>query len=1004
VSVTAKLLGSASLCHNGTWLESPHGKTSALLYYLTYQDTWVSRDHLIYLFWPDTLERNARNNLRRLLSAIRDLDYTEGIEIEATRVRWSIDSDIKTFKQNLAKQKWARAVELYQDELLQGFKPSAPEFENWLELERQELRTLWRNAVLTLANDFETKEQYGQAAEVLKYLQETEPFGEIVFRRYLTNLQQSGQQQKALEVFESFKNSLERDYDNMPEWETLELIGAIRQGKVLVKTATATKRETSVTNTETKPSHNLPVQATRFVGRETEQKKLTELLTDPNCRLVTIIALGGMGKTRLALEVAKSHLEHFGQVCFVSFAAVASPDLMVYTLADELELSLFGSQSPKEQVLDYLKNKKLLLVLDNLEHLLSGVDLISDILATASEIKILATSRESLDLQSENLFDLYGLMVPDPNSSGADSFDSLQLFAERAKHNRLDFVLEHNLQAVTRICQLVGGMPLAIELAASWSRLLSPEEIAKELEQSLEILSTSTLDLAERHHRMQSVFEASWHRLSEDEQRALRKLSVFQDGFDREAAQAVTELNMPILLSLVNKSFLWRDTSGRFSQHPLVLHYVGQKAKDYPNEVRQIGEKHGLYYLHMVEGRAFDLGTQKGQEAREVLDNELPNIRAAWDWALRETRVGEIKHYTKVLGEFFAFEHNHEGVAIFKRAVAALDETNPEHHAALGYVLSQQAWHELIMDGNPKSIIENTQRGLALLAPLEEFPGMLLGQVTLGTVLGEQGEFGKAKDILTEALSLARTYGSPSDIGWVLNRLSIPEGELGDFSEMSTLMGSNLKELRGLGDLPNLCLGLSIVGSYLVANNRLDEGEKLLLESLELGQKTAVVPVPALTELARLAYKRSDFQKAERFALAAYEAALKHHDEASKAINLAIQGKVKLAQGSLGEAEYLLVKSLSLSWAVNMPLPVAHSLVYLAELSIAKGQVKQAATLLSFLSHYRIIEKRDRDEAIKFLEQARQHSSPRAFSQAQEESKTLTLEAIVTEILARRIG
>ena len=149
------------------------------------------------------------------------------------------------------------------------------------------------------------------------------------------------------------------------------------------------------------------------------------------------------------------------------------------------------------------------------EHLLSGVDLISDILATAPKIKVLATSRERLELQSEHLFDLYGLTVPNANSFDVHNFDALQLFAERTRHNRLEFVLEQHLQAVTRICHLVGGMPLAIELAASWSRLLNPNEIVTELKQNLDLLSTSTRDLPERHHSMRMVFEVSWQRLSE---------------------------------------------------------------------------------------------------------------------------------------------------------------------------------------------------------------------------------------------------------------------------------------------------------------------------------------------------------------------------------------------------------------------------------------------------------------------------------------------------------
>jgi tetratricopeptide (TPR) repeat protein len=333
---------------------------------------------------------------------------------------------------------------------------------------------------------------------------------------------------------------------------------------------------------------------------------------------------------------------------------------------------------------------------------------------------------------------------------------------------------------------------------------------------------------------------------------------------------------------------------------------------------------------------------------------------------------------------------------MFRQTVAMLDESNPEHHAALGYALIYQSRHEYFLDHDAKEI---TQRGLALLEPLKEYSGIVTGYITLGDFTSARGDFTKAKEIYAAALGLVRTYGSPSDIGYILNRLSIAERELGSLSEVCALMNPTLKELRELGDLGNLTFGLTIFGSYLVDNNRLDEGEKLLLESLDIGQKTAIVPVPTLSDLSRLAYKRGNFEQAETFAQEVYETASKVGDEGFKATALAIRGGVKLAQGHLGEAEQLIVESLRLGWVANISLVVSNSLVFLADLSIAKGNIKQAVTWLSFLSRYPVMEKRDRDEAIKLLEEMKNQLSARDFTQAQEESKSLTLEGIVTEIL-----
>jgi DNA-binding SARP family transcriptional activator len=1000
MEIYGRLLGAPRVRVSEAWYDLPQTKASALLLYLAYSGEWLSREELLYIFYPDTPEAPARTSFRQLLTAVRKFPYSQGLESQDTRLRWQIETNVAAFKQALLQEKWPKALELYQGEFLHGFQPyDLREFDNWLALERQTLHAMWRKAGLTFAGELAITERSSLAAEVLASVYKADVLDEEVLRVYLESLYGSGQKGQALETFTTFKNTLRHELSSEPEASTLELMTLIQNDKPLGATGSVTVK-TRVQ--EIKSHHNLPVQPTEFVGRETEKAKLAHLLTDPSCRLLTIVASGGMGKTRLALEVAKAQLENFAGVCFVSFAAVASPEVIVYTLADALKLSLFGSKPPKEQVLDYLKNKRMLLVLDNLEHLLSSIDLISDILVASSEIKILATSRERLGLQSEHLFDLFGLSVSDVNGSDAHSSDALQLFAERAKHNRLDFVLEQHLQAVTRICQLVGGMPLAIELAASWSRLLSPEEIAKELEQNLDILATSTRDLPERHHNMRSVFEVSWQRLSAEEKTALRKLSVFQGGFTREAARAIAEIDLPILLSLVNKSFVWRDTLGRFSQHPLLLQYLQHKANDYPDEKKHIEEKPGLYYLELVKELVLYLQTQKHRETQEILDKEQANIRAAWDWMLREKRVEDIRRYARAFYALF-IDRPYEGENLFRQAVAVLDENNPDHHAALGYAIIYQLRYEAGRTGSIDPFFaEKIKRGLALLEPHKEYPGILMAHEALAAFVWGHGDFARVKGHLLIELELARKYGNHVELSWCLSGLMLLEREMGfSFSEVSALMRDYLIELRELGNLSSLGFALCVFGAYLVYNDTLEEGEKLLRESLNMLRTTDTEASAPCADLARSAYKRRDFDGAERYAREAYGEAVKTHYEFMKATALAIWGRVKLAQGHVQEAERLMLESLRLGHSENLPIALSHSLLVLAELSVVKGNVKQGVCWLSFLKHYQAIEKRDRDEAIKILEQAKEQLSARAFSQAQKESKALTLETIVTGILER---
>lgn len=991
-----RLLGSPQLRVGETWYDPPLTKASALLFYLACRGGWVSRDELLYVFYPDSPETPARSSFRHLLTAVRRLPYSEGLETQDSRVRWQIETDVDQFKKAVNEEKWTKALELYQGELLQNFNPhDLSEFDNWLALERQTLHSSWRNASLTFANELAASERHALAAEVLAALYKADSLDEDVLRVYLETLYLSNQRGKALEIFDNYKNTLHHELSSEVEASTLELVTLIREDKPLqARSSVAVKTRVAEFPDVIKPHHNLPVQPTEFIGRELEKAKLAALFAEKTCRLVTIVAPGGMGKTRLAIEVAKTQLEHFSESCFVSFAAVASPDLMVYTLADALELSLFGATAPREQVLDYLKNKKLFLVFDNLEHLLADVDFLNEILATSAELKILATSRERLSLQSEHLFDLYGLTV-----EGSHDSDALRLFAERAKHNRLDFVLEQTLEAVTKICQLVGGMPLAIELAASWSRLLTPSEIVTELEGNFDLLSSQSRDLLERHHSMRGVFEVSWQRLSEEEQRALRKLSVFQGGFTKEAARAVADADLTLLLSLLNKSFVWRDAAGRFSQHPLIHQYALQKAIDYPEEKKQLEEKHGLYYLELVKELAQGLRTRSGKETYRLLEKDFPNIRAAWNWTLRETRVEEIKRYVQVLLVFLDSHNNYEGVAMFKQTVAALDEGNPKHHAALGYALIYQAWLENRLNYNANSLIELTQHGITLLEPLNEYSGISWGLMNLGGVATDQGDFVKAKELFTTALNLARAHGKPLDIARALYLLSMNEVELNSFAEVKALMPTRLEELREIGDVPSLGNSLAVFGYYLVENDQLDEGEKLLQESLDFVRTSDFYATPLLTRLAKLAYRRGDFSRSETLAREAFEITSKYGFMNARAIALAVLGRVKLAQGHLGEAEQLMIEGLKLAWDATMLFAVSYALLSLAELNITKGHVKQGVRLLSFISRLSAIEKFERNEALKLLEKAKEQLSPRAFSEAQEASKSLTLEQIVTEIL-----
>jgi DNA-binding SARP family transcriptional activator len=483
VATYAKLLGRAAIRHEGRWLQPPAGKTSALLYFLAYNGDWVRRDELTYLFWPDSTEDEARRNLRRILTTIRALPYANAFESDARRLRWSIDTDVHAFQQALSGQRLATAAELYEGALLDGLGlPSSPEFERWLELERQACHERWRLSLLEWSTEFEAVDRFREAGEVLARLYRADAFDEEVLRRYVRALHASGQRTKALEAFNAFTASLKTELGAEPEHATAEIGDAIRRGQPCA----FTPPETTVTNADPKPrpKHNLAAQPTAFIGRDADRAKLTAVLGEPTTRLVTIVGPGGMGKTRLAVEVARAQVDGFEHgVFFVGFDSVVSPELMAYAVADVLGFSFFGARSPEEQLREHLRSKELLLVLDNLEHLLAGLQWISDLLESAAGVTILATSRERLNVRAERVFDLASLPVPDDGEHEAEHCDAVRLFAQSAAAVKSGFSPDAaNVSAVVRICRLVHGLPLAIEMAARWLRTLDPDAIATELE------------------------------------------------------------------------------------------------------------------------------------------------------------------------------------------------------------------------------------------------------------------------------------------------------------------------------------------------------------------------------------------------------------------------------------------------------------------------------------------------------------------------------------------
>jgi predicted ATPase len=416
-------------------------------------------------------------------------------------------------------------------------------------------------------------------------------------------------------------------------------------------------------------SHNLPSASTPFIDRAQELADIAQRLADPACRLLTLVGPGGMGKTRLALHSAADYLAHNkADACFVSLASVDSPGLLASTIATALNISAYSPDDPHIQIANALRDKKMLLVLDNFEVLLEGVGLLVSLLAQTSHLKLMVTSRERLNVQEEWVLPIEGMPYPaEHESEMIEDFSAVRLFTQSARRIQPAFILTNHRQAVIDICQRVEGMPLALELAASWLRVMMPEQIASQLEKNLDFLTTPLRNIPERHRSVRAVFDYSWELLSDVERTVLMKFSIFRGGFELDAAQYVADASLPILAALADKSLIRLNAVGRYDLHELLRQYSFEKLKE-AGDAATTAHAHLDFILKLAEQAESSVYGPEQIRWFDRLEAEHGNIHAALSWSLESGQAEKGLQLAAALGWFWQLRlHLHEGAQWFER-------------------------------------------------------------------------------------------------------------------------------------------------------------------------------------------------------------------------------------------------------------------------------------------------------------------------------------------------
>lgn len=779
-------------------------KTEALLYYLAATGHPHSRDALASLLWSDMPDAQAKRNLTKALSTLRRL-IDPYLVFERQDVAFNRDVphqlDVHLFEMAVTKASehagdlasLREAMALYRGDFLDGFfvKDAAP-FEEWALAERERLRELMLGKLDELIAHHAARTEYAIAKDYARRLLELDPWRESAHRQMMTLLARQGQYSAALAQYEKCRRTLAEELGVEPMAETTALHERIQAMRAFTP-------------------HPLPAEAEPFVGRETELARIQRMLTDPHCRLVTVVGLGGAGKTRLALAAARQinreDAIHFvNGAVFIPLTDVSNASELPVALVNALRVPLASDVHPMTALLNFLRNKELLLVLDNFEHLLPSGDevvaLVTQIVRESQHVKVLITSREPLHLAAEWRLTLEGLAYPSDVSSGspesvADHFESVQLFVQATQQVRPDYALtDADAPHVYRLCRLVAGMPLAIKLAAAWMRAMDAERIVAEVQRNLDLLAVHMRDLPPRQRSVRASFDYTWNYLTADDRSTvlraspstslrdvLAALSIFRGGFRPDAAEHVAGATLPTLATLVEKSLVQTTPEGRYGMHELLRQFAAEKLAQSPAAETAARHRHSQFYLHFLKSRESGLVGREQRAAVAAVAEEIDNVVAAWRWAVVHNDLDAIEPAIDALYTFYQVRSRfQEGEALFTWTIDQWQDNGAaKEHPHNALVLAKLLARCGALSNELHKFEAAHDRLHAALALTDDSRERAFALRALGLMAVTRDERAIAEERLQASLAICRDIGDLNGVVVALIGLASAASQLGDF-------------------------------------------------------------------------------------------------------------------------------------------------------------------------------------------------------------------------------